>query len=176
MEKLVYGAQKWHLLLIDKCRTVMFARRAEWLAQRRSKMSTEGSCAQRKQGVGELSCSPSEHTFAQRRKRFKLAPARLRSFATGMLAGDSLEPRLASECWLHFSPKQNEFAADFAMSSPSELICQFTGAVRQELAQRTHSSPQPRLASRQMKCSFSLVPLPILLCLYYQLIHAFPAQ
>jgi hypothetical protein len=27
-----YGLKKWHLLLIDKCRTVTFARRAEWLA------------------------------------------------------------------------------------------------------------------------------------------------
>ena len=85
-------------------------------------MGTQGPYAQRKQGL--LNChvrlanipSPSEGHAST------FAPARLRGFATGMLAGDSLELRLASECWLRFSPKQNELATSFAFSSPSELI------------------------------------------------------
>jgi len=67
-----------------------------------------------------------------------------------MLAGDSLELRLASECWLRFSPKQNELATTFAVSSPGEFI----DNLLELFAWRSPSEPvlrhSPRLASRLM--------------------------
>jgi hypothetical protein len=89
-----------------------------------------------------------------------------------MLAGESLELRLASECWLRFSPKLNELATTFAISSPGEfidiLLELFAGRSPSEQA-----SPQPSPSEHADECLFSLVPLPTFLCLKFQLFHAF---
>jgi hypothetical protein len=79
-----------------------------------------------------------------------------------MLAGNSLEPRLASECWLRFSSKLNELATTFASSSPSEFI---------DILLELFASSSP--SEQADECLFSLVPLPTFLCLHFQLFHAF---
>ena len=107
------------------------------------------------------------------------APASLRGFATGMLAGSSLMARLASECWLRFSPSLDVFATHLAGSSPSECghVCHckilelFAGLSLD--ARLASPSPQPSPSEQADECLFYLIPLPNFLCLHFLLFHAY---
>ena len=107
------------------------------------------------------------------------APASLRGFATGMLAGSSLKARLASECWLRFSPSLEVFTTHLASSSPNEfghvchckLLEHFAGLSLD--ARLASASPQPSPSEQADECLFDLIPLPNFLCLHFLLFHAY---
>ena len=86
--------------------------------------------------------------------------------------------RLASECWLRFSPSLDVFATLLAGSSPSEFVdvcyCKilelFAGfSLGARLAS---SSPQPSPSEQADECILFLVPLPTFLWLHFLLFHA----
>ena len=87
--------------------------------------------------------------------------------------------RLASECWLRFSPSLDVFATHLAGSSPSECgdVCHckilelFAGLSLD--ARLASPSPQPSPSEQADECLFYLIPLPNFLCLHFLLFHAY---